>query len=82
MRLTFDFPADSHRPIFVSSHGFDGEGQGGVLDEFVDDIARFFLNFFNTTYSKMFLLCYEDLYIQMVAQHVLLQLQALHLAYL
>lgn len=63
MWFAFDFPANTHWPVFVSSHSFDSEGQWCVFDEFVDDVARFFLYFFNTTYSNMFLLCYEDLYV-------------------
>jgi hypothetical protein len=72
MRLTFDLPTHSNWSIFVSGQSLYSEGYGCVFDEFVYYVTRLLLYFFNTTYSYMFLLCYEDLYIQVVAQHILL----------
>jgi hypothetical protein len=54
--FTFYFPTNTNRSVFISGHCFNCELKIAILDELVEYVGRFFLDFFNTTYEINFTL--------------------------
>lgn len=66
----FYFPTNADGSVLVSGHCFNGELKIAILDELVEYVGRFFLDFFN--------ICNKDLHVHMMAQYVLLKLEAFY----